>query len=100
MSDPVPDWDPAQVVANSISNDWYYSEYQNFANYYNIPNPPSGGAEYLHFTQVVWKGTQSAGCASQYCGQNAALGGAYTWFTVCNYFPAGKSCTTTSEINL
>jgi hypothetical protein len=94
MSDAVPGWDPSKVVANAVSNDWYYSEYENFASYYNIPSPPMGGPEYLHFTQVVWKGTQSAGCASKYCGYNTVLGGSYSWFTVCNYYPAGKSSTT------
>lgn len=90
MSDAVSNWNPANVVAYSVTDGWYYSEYENFADYYNVPSPPMGGNEYLHFTQVVWKGTQSAGCASQYCGLNTVLGGSYGWFTVCNYFPAGN----------
>lgn len=92
-SNPVPNWDQSKIVADSITNSWYNSEYQNFAPYYNNPSPPSGGPEYLHFTQVVWKESQSVGCASVYCQPNTILGSSYGWYTVCNYFPAGELLT-------
>jgi len=87
----VPNWDPTAVVANSITNDWYYSEYENFQSYYNEASPPTGGPEFLHFTQIVWKGSDNVGCASHYCGKNTVLPGSFGWYTVCNYFPAGES---------
>ncbi|PSS09333.1 hypothetical protein M430DRAFT_185594 [Amorphotheca resinae ATCC 22711] len=99
-SNPIGDWDTATVVANSIVNDWYYGEYLNFVPYYNNPSPPDSSStpEYLHFTQLVWKESQTVGCASHYCPQNSVLSGDfYGWYTVCNYFPVGKSSPLQSE---
>lgn len=88
-SNPVSDWSSSSVAAYAIASQWYYGEINNYDPYYNDPSPPMGGPEFLHFTQVVWHGSQSVGCASQYCPYNTVLGGSYGWFTVCNYHPAG-----------
>ncbi|KAI9662195.1 MAG: hypothetical protein M1829_006177 [Trizodia sp. TS-e1964] len=40
-----------------------------------------------HFTQVVWKASQTIGCARVLCdGQNRVPG----WYVICNYFPPGN----------
>jgi hypothetical protein len=42
-----------------------------------------------HFTQLVWKATDSVGCGRTECdgkGGDEAPG----WFVVCNYYPAGN----------
>ena len=43
-----------------------------------------------HFTQVVWKGTGSVGCASQFCPQGTIFQEFGGWFTVCNYVAIGE----------
>ena len=90
-SNPVPGWDTTSVAAYAITDQWYNGEAPDYTNYYGEATPPFNGAEILHFTQVVWKGTHTVGCASQYCPYGSILGGSYGWFTVCNYGPTGKS---------
>ena len=58
---------------------------------------PTGDLElYGHATQVIWKESTTVGCATHDC-RGAALG---MWFTVCNYYPAGKPFTFTIELNV
>lgn len=89
-SNPVQGWSESAVVAYAITDGWYYGEVNNFASFYGEPSPPMSGPEYLHFTQIVWKGTTTIGCAAQYCPYGTVLAGSYGWFTVCNYGPEGN----------
>ncbi|KUJ17623.1 PR-1-like protein, partial [Mollisia scopiformis] len=61
---------PPLMLATSIVNQWYYSEVANFLpSYYGEATPDmSNFAGWGHFSQVVWKGSTSVGCASQSCG--------------------------------
>ncbi|KAH8589715.1 CAP domain-containing protein [Bisporella sp. PMI_857] len=87
----VPQWDKSVVLGNSISNNWYEAEVGNYASLYGQSNPEEGSAQFLHFTQIVWKATTSVGCGVAYCGQNKMpLGSAYAWYTVCNYRSPGN----------
>ncbi|OAX82912.1 hypothetical protein ACJ72_02737 [Emergomyces africanus] len=51
-----------------------------------------------HFSQLVWKGSRTVGCARFHCGDYADHGGeddddddaAYGWYVVCQYFPVGN----------
>lgn len=46
-----------------------------------------------HFTQLVWKATQSVGCGRYYCGrqrQNGDNERAHDWYLVCHYYPMGN----------
>jgi hypothetical protein len=90
-SNPVQGWSESSVIAYAITDGWYYGEVNNFESFYGQPSPPMSGPEYLHFTQVVWKGTQTIGCAAQYCPYGTVLDGSYGWFSVCNYGPEGES---------
>ncbi|KAF9325123.1 hypothetical protein BG006_011373 [Podila minutissima] len=57
---------------------WYDEEKQ-----YNYNNPGFSGAT-GHFTQVVWKGTKSVGCAKKFCpGSNWTI-------YICNYKSGGN----------
>ncbi|KAH6981026.1 CAP domain-containing protein [Ilyonectria sp. MPI-CAGE-AT-0026] len=76
--------------AQSITNQWYNSEMDNWS-YYGQENPPStlGLDLYGHFTQVVWKDTTKIGCATVLC----TAGKMYdfdAWYTVCNYKNQGN----------
>ncbi|KAH7126271.1 CAP domain-containing protein [Dactylonectria estremocensis] len=76
--------------AQSVTNQWYNSEMDNWS-YYGQENPPSSLDLdlYGHFTQVVWKDTTKLGCATALC----AAGTMYdfeAWYTVCNYNPQGN----------
>jgi len=42
-----------------------------------------------HFTQLVWKGTTTVGCARVDCAGNAG-GNVEGWFVVCEYYPPGN----------
>lgn len=84
-------WTPATALENAIISEWY-SEESMFAsqNLYG-QNSPAGSGDYLHFTQVVWKGSETMGCAVAKCGtSNTLFSGMYMWYTVCNYYPAGN----------
>lgn len=76
--------------AQSVTDQWYNSEMDNWS-YYGQENPPSslGLDLYGHFTQVVWKDTTKVGCATVLC----TAGKMYdfdAWYTVCNYNPQGN----------
>jgi len=53
---------------------------------YKYPTPVATGAPYLHYTQMVWRGTQRIGCgkapSAKYSPNNIVL--------VCRYSPAGN----------
>lgn len=85
-------FDPKLMLAKSISTQWYYGEVNSFLpSYYGQPTPDmSNFAAWGHFSQVIWKGSTSVGCASQYCPAGTIFSGLASWFTVCNYVPPGK----------
>lgn len=81
----------ARAAAQATSNFWYNGELNLWpAGDYGKANPDfSNFHQWGHFSQLIWKGTQQVGCASNYCPpgtMNPTMG---AWFTVCNYFPAG-----------
>ncbi|CAF0948007.1 unnamed protein product [Didymodactylos carnosus] len=59
---------------------WY-----NEIKYYNF-NKPGFSSQTGHFTQVVWKSTQTVGCGIGYASRN----GWNQAYVVCNYLPAGN----------
>lgn len=77
-------------VARAASNGWYNGELNDFpTSDYGKDSPDMSNFEkWGHFSQLVWKGTEKVGCHSQFCppGTMSELG---SWYTVCNYFPAG-----------
>ena len=79
------------MLAKSISTQWYYGEVNNFLpKYYGLPTPDLAKfAGYGHFTQVVWSGSATVGCASRFCAAGTVFAGVESWFTVCNYVAPG-----------
>lgn len=70
----------------------YNDEMMNFQSYYGQDNPDMSNFDgWGHFSQIVWQGTTSVGCATVVCptlgnaGSDEALP-----FTVCNYGPPGN----------
>lgn len=55
----------SSVVADAITNSWYYGEAANMP--YGQDSPSISGPEFLHFSQVLWKGTSHVGCATAQC---------------------------------
>ena len=45
-----------------------------------------------HWSQVVWQDSKVLGCYTQFCPQGTMSKDMDTWYTVCNYYPAGKFC--------
>jgi hypothetical protein len=83
----------------AITDMWYNGEVNSFLpSYYGQANPdPNTFEKWGHFSQVVWNGTTSIGCASVLCPDGSIFQGFQTWFTVCNYYPAGMYTGTDSS---
>lgn len=82
----------ATNVSGTITELWYNAELPYFSELYGQPYPDMTYFEqYGHMTQIVWKGTASVGCATQYCPYGLAnAGGIEPYFTVCNYKDPGE----------
>jgi hypothetical protein len=81
-------------IAFVITEQFYNGEVNNFVDY-GQPVPADFNAAfptYGHFTQVVWVGSTSVGCASVDCSASGLQDtgtGVAPIFHVCNYYPAG-----------
>ncbi|KAK5655932.1 hypothetical protein OQA88_5067 [Cercophora sp. LCS_1] len=77
--------------AQAASNFWYNGELGKFpSGDYGKSSPSMANfKDWGHFSQLVWKGTSSVGCASYLCPAGT-LASMEAWFTVCNYSPAGN----------
>ena len=82
---------PALMLAKAITTQWYYGEVKNFLPaYYGRATPDLAKfAGYGHFTQLVWSGSATVGCASRFCAAGTIFSGVGSWFTVCNYVAPG-----------
>lgn len=77
--------------AQAASNMWYNGELNKFpSSDYGKSNPGGNFAEWGHFSQLVWAGTQQVGCVSKVCPAGT-MSGMESIYTVCNYAPAGTS---------
>ena len=77
--------------AQAASNMWYNGELNKFpSSDYGKGNPGGNFAEWGHFSQLVWAGTQQVGCVSYVC-RAGTLSSMESIYTVCNYSPAGTS---------
>ncbi|KAJ5938029.1 PR-1-like protein [Penicillium verhagenii] len=77
---------PTASISEHISDFWYNGEIEDFESHYGQPNPGGNFDSYGHFTQVIWKGSTSVGCATQDCTSTPLQ----MWMTVCNYDPPGN----------
>jgi hypothetical protein len=82
----------AGSVARAASNGWYNNELDLFpSSEYGKDTPDMSNFKlWGHFSQLVWVGTKKVGCSTVFCapGTISSLG---SWYTVCNYAPAGMS---------
>ncbi len=56
---------------------------------YNEDSPSTSGAEYLHFSAMLWKSSGSVGCATVHCPFGTILSGFNNWYTgkfSCSFF--------------
>ena len=78
------------AVARAASNGWYNGELDKFppSEYGKATPDMSNFHEWGHFTQLIWKDSTQLGCHTHFCppGTMSSVG---TWYTVCNYYPAG-----------
>ena len=86
-----------KTAASGVTEQWYNGEFNSFQ-YYGQANPSSNFEDWGHFTQVVWKSSTKVGCATVKCGAGSVLS-SQSWFTVCNYNPAGKLTCLSSRSN-
>ncbi|PMD30702.1 PR-1-like protein [Hyaloscypha variabilis F] len=79
--------DTASLVAWSITQEWYDGEINAIP--WGEDSPSTSGPEFLHATQVIWKGSNEVGCATVQCAPGTIFG-MTSWYTVCNYGPQGN----------
>ncbi|KAI6247426.1 hypothetical protein HI914_04550 [Erysiphe necator] len=79
--------DKTELLADSITNKWYNSEFRNVP--FGVAKPPISGPQFLHLTQVIWKDTSTVGCATYECPRGTIFSFS-SLYTVCDYFPAGN----------
>ncbi|KAF7928331.1 uncharacterized protein EAE98_002206 [Botrytis deweyae] len=79
-------------MAVAATNMWYNGEQPTYLpSYYGKNNPDLTTFEaWGHFTQMVWLGTNSVGCATQLCQPMDIWPSMPAWYTVCNYSPPGN----------
>jgi hypothetical protein len=77
-------------VARAASNGWYNGELNDFpSSDYGKDSPNMANFEkWGHFSQLVWAETKKVGCATHFC-EPGTMSGLGSWYTVCNYYPAG-----------
>lgn len=77
-------------MGNFVTEGLYNSEVNHYTAYGSEP-VIGDFTMWGHFTQVVWKSTDSVGCYTADCtaGGLANAGGVPPFFTVCNYAPPG-----------
>lgn len=86
-----------EVAAAAVTMQWYNGEVNLYSSYYGMANPPMDSfLQWGHFTQLVWKGTKSVGCATVQCPAGSVLS-MNAWYTVCNYNEPGKLSSSTFE---
>jgi hypothetical protein len=76
--------------AQAASDFWYNGELYKFPGYGQDTPDMGNFRAWGHFSQLVWTNTQQVGCASYLCPAGTIVGNMDSWFTVCNYFPAGN----------
>lgn len=94
---------PADNITSVISDLFYNGEILNYAGLYGQATPDNINDEtafdgWGHYTQIVWKGTNSVGCATVDCtgqgngpqGLGSVGASVPPYFTVCNYGPPGN----------
>ncbi|KAL2126061.1 hypothetical protein VTI74DRAFT_1836 [Chaetomium olivicolor] len=84
--------DPSILVARAASNGWYNNELNLFpsGDYGKASPDMSNFSKWGHFSQVVWAGTKKVGCATVFCPAGTMSASMGSWYTVCNYYPAGN----------
>ncbi|KAI1392053.1 PR-1-like protein [Hypoxylon trugodes] len=82
----------AGALKMAITNAWYDGEFNNYkSSFYGLATPPMDQFEsWGHLSQLLWKGSDQVGCATQFCPKGTMYSGFETWYTVCNYGPAGN----------
>lgn len=83
------------TVAQAITDMWYNGEVSAYPSQdFGQPNPDLSNFEaWGHFSQVVWVASEQVGCATQYCPPGTIYADLGSYYTVCDYYPPGKSKT-------
>lgn len=78
------------AIGKAIAEQWYQKEV-GYYNFFGQSDPPPGAdfSKFGHFSQLVWKDSTKAGCATVKCPAGTVLSYA-SYFTVCNYSPPGN----------
>ncbi|KAI9813974.1 MAG: hypothetical protein M1827_003438 [Pycnora praestabilis] len=80
-------------IGSVISDLFYNREEMNYAGMYGQASPDMSNFDnWGHFSQIVWQGTTTVGCATQACPGGLANTGSDVppYFTVCNYKTPGN----------
>jgi hypothetical protein len=85
--------DQDNTIAQAITDMWHNGEVRAYPwSDAGKDNPDMTNFEtWGHFSQLVWATSEVVGCASQYCDPGTIYPDMGSWFTVCDYYPPGKS---------
>jgi hypothetical protein len=73
-------------TAAQVVGDWDSEK----ALYSRATNACQPGKACGHYTQLVWRGTTSVGCAQKVCASGSPFGGGHWKIYVCDYSPPGN----------
>ncbi|KIW94294.1 uncharacterized protein Z519_05610 [Cladophialophora bantiana CBS 173.52] len=79
-------------IGQFITEGLYNGEVNNYV-YYGMEPPLNTLSQWGHFTQIVWKSTNSVGCYTADCSSGGLANAGPpipAYFTVCNYAPPGN----------
>lgn len=81
----------AGAIGMASHDMWYNGEINKFLpSYYGEATPDMSDFEgWGHFSQLVWKNTESLGCYAKLCAKGTMYSDMDAWYMVCNYRPAG-----------
>ncbi|KAK2054460.1 PR-1-like protein [Colletotrichum caudatum] len=79
----------AKAAQRAITEQWYNGEINLYPGYGLLSLDMSNFLSWGHFSQLVWVGSSTVGCAVNYCaaGTLSSIG---SWYTVCNYKAQGN----------
>lgn len=79
-----------KFLAQCISDMWYNAEIELYPDSYGSEPDMTNFEKWGHYSQVIWKDTQTTGCAVQKCAAGTMESSMDAYFCVCNYSPAGN----------
>ncbi|KAH9888727.1 scp-like extracellular protein [Xylariomycetidae sp. FL2044] len=92
VSDGAADLGEAGAIKMATTDMWYDGEFAAFKpEFYGQADPDMSNFEsWGHLSQLLWKSTETLGCATQFCAKGTMFDTMDAWYMVCDYGPQGN----------